>query len=133
MWRPGQSGNPRGRKSLGAYVSEHLNSFATWTPAQLRKRLKAKDVTAAELLAIRRLLSATGEGTNAGADFDRVCDRTGGKPVVHQQTVNEEDAVIKRIILEDRRVSDTPHVPDVIGGEASAANRGLPAPPVAED
>jgi hypothetical protein len=132
-WKPGESGNPAGRKTAGASVREWMNSFAEaeLTPAQLRAISLDESMPATKIAAAQRMLrmiehpdmadfnpylggvldleQLKGAGIDtslikkakvrefqgetgttiereielrdrSGEEFDRVCDRTEGKP-----------------------------------------------------
>lgn len=95
-WKPGQSGNPAGRKALGASVNEFMNSLEDATEADLRKIIDDPESGAKKVIAARRVLSAmqdssmwrekddemyrVGDTPGPGMDFDRIMDRTVGKP-----------------------------------------------------
>ena len=58
-WKPGQSGNPVGRKAYGAYASEWMNSMGTWTESQLRQVIDNRtDEPAAKVAVPRKVCAA---------------------------------------------------------------------------
>jgi hypothetical protein len=57
-FEPGQSGNPEGRKSAGAYIKEWLNSLASLTLEEVAKVAKDKTAPAAKIIAAERILRA---------------------------------------------------------------------------
>ena len=133
-WRPGQSGNPAGRRAAGAYLTEYINSLALSRPTEeelrrivrdpredhlrrvaaerlLRMRMppladyaglvngtetlqqleaRAVDTAIVKKLKERQEYNANGElvavtrelelHNLAGEEFDRVADRTEGRP-----------------------------------------------------
>jgi len=79
-WKPGQSGNPAGRKAFGAYVAEWMNVMAQWPLDQLDDVIDDPDQPSAKVAAAQRVKSARQDGKLAGDDFDRCCDRTVGRP-----------------------------------------------------
>ena len=85
-WAKGHSGNPAGRPSAGAAVLEWLNVMAEWPLAKIESITKDADAPASKVMAARRLLDACSEYRStsgmpiAGPDFDRIMDRTEGKP-----------------------------------------------------
>ncbi len=97
-WKPGQSGNPAGRARGGAYISEWLNALLIvdgdgrprYTKADLERIVADDDAAPAMVIAARRILSAMRDGKlprggadpEPGRDFDRIADRTEGKPTV---------------------------------------------------
>lgn len=161
-WKPGQSGNAKGRISAGASILEHVNSLAHAKPTEdkLRAIARNKKVDVIRRAAAERLLrlieapdmadfedvadgisslrSARASGLNteaikkvkvrtrtipvkdgepetevereielfdrAGADFDRIMDRTEGRPVQaleHSGTVDSVVKVIKGVSMDD--------------------------------
>ena len=97
-WQPGQSGNPAGRARGGAYISECLNALLIvdedgrprHTKSDLERIVTDDDAAPAMVIAARRILSAMKDGKlprggadpEPGRDFDRIADRTEGKPTV---------------------------------------------------
>ena len=86
QFRPGVSGNPAGRPPAGASVKEWLNVMADYSRDELLRVLGDPKASAAKLAAARAWLGATSDDRNsagvpiAGADLDRICDRTIGRP-----------------------------------------------------
>lgn len=140
-WRRGQSGNPNGRCPGVVYVSEFISSMLAvadngtpaCTKADLEKVVEDDSEPPAKVIAARRVLSAmrtgdrwvqdrdgqlfpTSDNAEPGRDFDRICDRTEGKPtqrvqVEHKPAATPEEArgrmleIFKRQpgVLEDLR------------------------------
>lgn len=104
QFKPGESGNPAGRprSSAGATIREWINELADKTEAHVRAVIADTDSPAAKVIAARRVLNAmldsstwkvvkdkdsgeeelyrTGESPGPAMDFDRIMDRTEGKP-----------------------------------------------------
>lgn len=84
---PGQSGNPAGRPTAGASVREHLNRMAEMSIEDIQAEFASSKTSAAAKIAARTWLDAMSPDRNssgspiAGGEFDRICDRTLGKPV----------------------------------------------------
>lgn len=51
QWKPGQSGNPAGRRSYGAHTSEWVNSMATWSFPQLEEVIEDPRAESAKVAA----------------------------------------------------------------------------------
>ena len=84
-FKPGVSGNPKGRPPAGLAVREHCNLMADWTEEELQSAANAPEASWAQRAAAERMLSCLGDRAHqdtkqAAADFDRICDRTSGKP-----------------------------------------------------
>jgi hypothetical protein len=83
---PGVSGNPAGRPPAGASFKEWLNVMADYKRNELLAVMADAKAPAAKLAAARTWLGATSRDRNsagvpiAGADVDRICDRTIGRP-----------------------------------------------------
>lgn len=93
---PGVSGNPAGRpKNAGSSILEWVNALAESTMAQVKQALDDETAPMAKRIAAGRVLCAVAEGE----DFDRLCDRTLGKPVqgVKDETPPENQA--RRIVV----------------------------------
>lgn len=86
-WKPGQSGNPKGRPNAGAAVREWLNVMQSWTLERIRGVLTDPKARANKVAAARIWVHACCEDRSsaglpiAGGEIDRVMDRTLGKPV----------------------------------------------------
>jgi len=75
---PGSVGlNPRGRPKAGTTIIEYMHSMADYTVKQLAKVLRDPASTVAKLAAAHQLSKAA---AGKGDEFDRVMDRTLGKP-----------------------------------------------------
>jgi hypothetical protein len=85
-FKPGQSGNPRGRPAAGAVLKEWINAMTTWPLDKIRAVLKDPKARAAKIAAARVWIDACSEDRSAGGlpiaggEFDRLCDRTTGRP-----------------------------------------------------
>jgi len=69
--------NPRGRPKAGATIIEYLHLMAEYSIKQINKVLRDPASTAAKLAAAHQMLKAA---AGKGDEFDRVMDRTLGKP-----------------------------------------------------
>jgi hypothetical protein len=108
LFKPGESGNQRGRKTTGAYIKEYINMFGNKCRTELRAIVKDQTQPVNAIIAARRLLSAASAKLTtsgmpvAGADFDRIMDRTEGKPA---QTVNMQGEVTNSLKIKRDSVS----------------------------
>lgn len=80
-FEPGQSGNPGGSRSAGAWVQEWINCMATMTPAELNAILSEEDQPVARRIAAQRLLGAAEAGRLGREESEFICHQTLGKPV----------------------------------------------------
>jgi hypothetical protein len=126
-WKPGQSGNPAGRRKGEASVTEWINAFLSekedGTPNYPRARLEEicedPDASPAKVIAAQRVLGAMKDGRRfatdrrgkvypagtdpePGRDFDRICDRTEGKPVQSVRVERVPDRPSAEILAEIR-------------------------------
>ena len=102
-WQPGQSGNPGGRKPGVVYVSEYLATMADWSRQEVEAVLASIDTPITKRIAARRLLGAdSDDARQAGADFDRIADRTEGRPY-QSTTVRHEDSQSREQVLAEAR------------------------------
>lgn len=83
-WDKGQSGNPTGKSSAGIAISCNLNAMAEMTEAQVIAIRDDESVSLARRCAARILLCALENTPDGDKCFDRICDRTHGRP--KQQT-----------------------------------------------
>lgn len=110
-WKPGQSGNPAGRKSYGAFVSEWMNSMAQWSLSQLEAVINDADAPAAKVAAAQRVRRAMLDDKLASEDFDRCCDRTTGKPNQTQTIRVEQRVDSAQVLAEARRLAGADQPP----------------------
>lgn len=66
--------NPKGRPSAGASIREWVNILVDWPDQKIRELIDDPDAPRAKKIAAHRVLS------DEGADFDRIMDRTEGRP-----------------------------------------------------
>jgi hypothetical protein len=129
-WKKGQSGHPQGRPTAGASILEWLNVMAEWPLAKIAGVTTDPDAPAAKLMAARRLLDACSEDRASsgmpisGPDFDRIMDRTEGKPkqsmdVKMDASVSQKDATQAAM---DKILSD----PEAFAAAEALAARLLP-------
>ena len=88
-WKPGQSGNPRGRKAAGLSVKEWFNVMATWDRDQLQKVVDDRKESIERVSAARTWLTAGVEGAEDA--LREICDRTGGKSMSSINVTGEFD------------------------------------------
>lgn len=112
-WMPGESGNPKGRKSLGAYVSECINALATEQPSveECRKRLRGKEISSNMRIALVRYVRMM-EHPDV-ADFEPVLD--GQKSLRELRTEGVDTAVVRKVKTKKRYIpnGDDPPVEEV--------------------
>lgn len=75
-WKPGESGNPEGKQSVGPIVTPALRRFAYMTPAEFF-RLDLQHMTLAEVIAAGYMTEAMQSGFERGRA--EVLDRLDGK------------------------------------------------------
>ncbi|MCY2953775.1 MAG: hypothetical protein NTU53_17620 [Planctomycetota bacterium] len=84
-FQPGNKLSP-GRPCVGASIRDWYNIMGSYTPAQVEAVLRDKKASTAKIMAAGRVLDALSRDRNAagtpiaGAEVDRICDRTAGKP-----------------------------------------------------
>ena len=99
--KPGTSGNPAGRPAAGLTLKELVNEMQGWPKEKLRAIMKDPSASVARKAAARVWLHAGSARMNsagmpiAGADFDRICDRTIGKPMQSVEHSGQDGADIK--------------------------------------
>jgi hypothetical protein len=86
-FQPGQSGNPAGRpKNAGSSVREWVNQLAEMPLAEVRKVAESETEAPTKIMAAKQIIDACSNATLEsgmpirGQAFDRICDRTDGKP-----------------------------------------------------
>jgi hypothetical protein len=124
-FQPGESGNPGGNRTAGAWVAEHLNALVS---ACERGNLTAQDITRirndeseswARRTAAKLLLNALSEDEQAqgkldpGKDLDRIMDRTQGRAVQRAEVHIDTPRAPDDLLAEARRAAGL----EVIGGE----------------
>lgn len=94
-WKPGQSGNPKGRPPLGKSIPDMLRRFGEWQcPDSLVKKMQtlfpdAKELTVQEAVYLRVYTEAL-QGESWAVQF--IADRTEGK--VPQGIVGDNDGPV---------------------------------------
>lgn len=101
QWKPGQSGNPAGRKSAGASIKEWINVLSEKTAEEVRDVLTDPLAPTAKVMAARMVLSATVEDVRDatvkvieytdGKPQQAVDITTGGKPLKGYTVVSPDD------------------------------------------
>ena len=126
-WQPGQSGNPNGRKTLGACLNECVNSMRGKTYTEVQRIAKDKDEPIERRGAAKRVMGLLKDGYHghiplAGNDFDRIMDRTVGKPVqsllVQHSQSDDADALTEQI---RQMLARDPELCRVLGEQAPTA------------
>jgi len=150
-FQPGESGNPAGRRSGGAYVTEWINAFLItddegrprYTLADLRAIVEDPNEAPARILAARRILSACRDGekwvidrkgkahrggtdSEPGRDFDRIADRLEGKPVASVNVHSTSDEPVGELIDELRGLIESHPVLGLVLGD-TLPDLALPA------
>ena len=79
-WKPGQSGNPRGRPSAGAAIKEWWNVMADWPEAKLKNAIRDPEASNAKVSAAQEWIKAreAREG-DSGRSADGIIDHTDGR------------------------------------------------------
>lgn len=111
---PGVSGNPAGRKAAGASVRDWWNIMEDWTLAKIAEVLTDPTSPAAKVAAARTWIDASSTDRNAagspiaGAEIDRICDRTDGKPTQRIEQTIDTPLAIRIITPMTEQDNDTP-------------------------
>lgn len=141
-WKPGQAGNPRGRKRGGAYVSEWLNAFLitdeTGKPKYNLKKLAkiaAKGTAPAMVMAAQRILTACRNpiGENGKIDpepgraMEGIMSRLEGKPNQSVTVEHIPDRSLAEVEAHLSHLLADPRVKTLLSmAEAAAVSRALP-------
>lgn len=99
-WKPGQSGNPGGSRSAGAYIQEHLNVLAAGdlTEIELRTIARDKRMPWTKRAAAERILRTLEAGDIA--DMEPILDGTKTLAELRESGVNTE--VIRKVKTKTR-------------------------------
>jgi hypothetical protein len=79
--------NPDGRVSAGLSIREWINQMQDWSCERIQKVFDDPKTPVVQKCAARVWLHAIADDHRAGAEFDRICDRTEGKPVESRKIV----------------------------------------------
>jgi len=79
-WKPGEAGNPAGRRTFGAYVREWLNSMADWTEEKLEATASDTAAPVNKRVAAFRLLATLQPEREGLKATEFVVNYTDGKP-----------------------------------------------------
>jgi hypothetical protein len=125
-FKPGESGNPGGSRRAGDTVLAHINALVadeSLTEDKLKQLADAPNTGIARRMAARRILSALRDGEkwaidrsgNAypagsdgepGKDFDRIMDRTVGKPIQSVQHIQAAPRTIEQAMADLEKLLD---------------------------
>lgn len=111
-WKPGQSGNPKGRPAAGAVVLEHINALTSCDAieADLLKIVRSKKEPIARRMAAKRLLAAIEHSDLA--DFDSVL--AGEVKLSELRDGGVDTSVVKRIKSKSRVNHDANGDPETV-------------------
>lgn len=124
-WKPGVSGNPKGRPAAGLAVCEWWNQMQDWPVAQLQEAIDDPASSVAKVAAARAWLHATSTQLNAGgspiagADLDRIIENTSGRAtqrveIKHEgefRTTADGAAAADQLLAQLRELYGTPPAP----------------------
>lgn len=130
-WQPGESGNAAGRKPAGQSILEWINEHASNTEAEIKAIANDTSQPIYVRMAAEAMLGAarkwwTKGKRDAGDDFDRILDRTIGKPV--QSLVVERVQPDDPVVLEQQLRGMLERSPEL----AALFGAGAPTEAVAE-
>ncbi len=138
-WKPGQSGNPSGRKCAGLTLKEWFNQMADWSKAQLRATFDDPEASVAKISAARCWLHASSEMTTnsgspiAGPEVDRILDRTIGKPTQAVDLTSKGEKITPTMDLSKLTVEELASLESIVRKSESAGSAGdAPADPSGE-
>lgn len=91
-WKPGQSGNPKGRPSVGSSIIELMNDYGEKTSQELQDIASSPESKAKEVAAALRMIASMAGGDDNRQDVAFAIDYTNGKPTQHiTQEVERHD------------------------------------------
>ena len=104
--------------TFGGLATAWVNEFAPWPLEWVERFAKHKDTPVVARAAAMRVLRSIKPGFDGGKEFDRVCDRTAGKPTQSVSVRHEPTSTAAELLAETRRLAGVTVVRDVIDLDA---------------
>lgn len=120
-WKPGQSGNPKGRQTAGASVKEWYNQMKEWPRSKIERVITDDNAPINKRTAARDWLAADSDRQKPDSSVDRIIEHTEGKAA--QQIKHDHTGMAGLGIVVRVEGMATPELPPAPGEPKQIPNK----------